>query len=140
KGVAGFVLPLGATLNMNGSALYKAVTVLFIAPVYSVQLDMGQLLTVIVASTMAAIAGVGVPGSSLVTTLIVLNAAGLGSHAEVGIALVVGVDRILDMCRTTVNVLGDLICAAFIAKTEGETFSSVPEAEGEATAFADVGG
>jgi Na+/H+-dicarboxylate symporter len=124
KGVAGFVVPLGATLNKNGAALYKAVTALFIAQVYGVDLSMGQQLTVILASTLAAIGGGGVPGSSLVTTLVVLNAAGLGSHAEVGIALVAGVDRILDMCRTTVNVVDDLVCAAFIAKSEGETLAS----------------
>lgn len=124
KGIAGFIVPLGATLNKNGSALYKAVTALFIAQVYGVDLSMGQQFTVILASTMAAIGGGGVPGSSLVTTLVVLNAAGLGSHAEVGIALVAGVDRILDMCRTTVNVVDDLVCAAFIARSEGETLAS----------------
>jgi Na+/H+-dicarboxylate symporter len=69
---------------------------------------------------MAAVAGVGVPGSSLVTTLIVLGAIGMGPQAAAGIALVVGLDRFLDMFRTGVNVLGDLVCAAIVAKGEGE--------------------
>ncbi|MBI4540859.1 MAG: dicarboxylate/amino acid:cation symporter [Gemmatimonadetes bacterium] len=120
KQITSFVVPLGATLNMNGSALYKAVTTVFIAQVYGVTLGLGSLLTVILTATLAAVAGVGVPGSSLVTTLIVLNAVGLGAHAEAGIALVLGVDRILDMMRTTINVTGDLVGAVFVARTEGE--------------------
>lgn len=118
--VASFVLPLGATLNMNGSALYKGLTVAFIAQVYGVALGPSEYLTIIFASTMAAVAGVGVPGSSLVTTLIVLGAIGMGPQAAAGIALVVGLDRFLDMFRTGNNVLGDLTCAAIVAKAEGE--------------------
>jgi len=116
--VTGFVLPLGATLNMNGSALYKALTAVFIAQVYGLTLGGGELLTIVFTATLAAIAGAGVPGSSLVTTLIVLNAIGLGPQAAAGIALVVGVDRILDMLRTTVNVLGDLVCVAYVGRSE----------------------
>ena len=67
---------------------------------------------------MAAVAGAGVPGSSMVTTLIVLNTIGLGPQAAAGIALVIGVDRILDMLRTTVNVLGDLVCVAYVGRNE----------------------
>ena len=119
--VASFVLPVGATLNMNGSALYKGVTVAFIAQVYGVGLGPAEHVTIILASTMAAVAGVGVPGSSLVTTLIVLGAIGMGPQAAAGIALVVGLDRFLDMFRTGVNVLGDLVCTAIVAKGEGET-------------------
>jgi DAACS family dicarboxylate/amino acid:cation (Na+ or H+) symporter len=119
--VASFVLPVGATLNMNGSALYKGLTVAFIAQVYGVALGPAEHLTIIVTSTMAAVAGVGVPGSSLVTTLIVLGAIGMGPQAAAGIALVVGLDRFLDMFRTGVNVLGDLTCTAIVAKGEGET-------------------
>ena len=119
--VASFVLPVGATLNMNGSALYKGLTVAFIAQVYGVALGPAEHLTIILASTLAAVAGVGVPGSSLVTTLIVLGAIGMGPQAAAGIALVVGLDRFLDMFRTGVNVLGDLTCAAIVAKGEGET-------------------
>jgi len=119
--VASFVLPVGATLNMNGSALYKGVTVAFIAQVYGVGLGPAEYLTIILTSTMAAVAGVGVPGSSLVTTLIVLGAVGMGPQAAAGIALVVGLDRFLDMFRTGVNVLGDLVCTAIVARGEGET-------------------
>jgi len=119
--VASFVLPVGATLNMNGSALYKGITVAFIAQVYGVGLGPAEHLTIILASTMAAVAGVGVPGSSLVTTLIVLGAIGMGPQAAAGIALVVGLDRFLDMFRTGVNVLGDLVCTAIVARGEGET-------------------
>ena len=118
--VASFVLPVGATLNMNGSALYKGLTVAFIAQVYGVALGPAEHVTIILTSTMAAVAGVGVPGSSLVTTLIVLGAIGMGPQAAAGIALVVGLDRFLDMFRTGVNVLGDLTCAAIVAKGEGE--------------------
>ena len=122
--VASFVLPVGATLNMNGSALYKGVTVVFLAQVYGVPLGPAEYLTIVLASTVAALAGVGVPGSSLVTTLIVLGAVGMGPQAAAGIALVVGLDRFLDMFRTGVNVLGDLTCAAILAKAEGESLSA----------------
>lgn len=94
--VASFVVPLGATLNMNGSALYKGATAVFILQVYGLPIGAPELFTILVTATAAAVAGVGIPGSSLVTTLIVLNALGLGPQAATGIALVVGVDRILD--------------------------------------------
>ena len=119
--VASFVIPLGATLNMNGSALYKGATAVFILQVYGLPIGAPELFTILVTATAAAVAGVGIPGSSLVTTLIVLNALGLGPQAATGIALVVGVDRILDMFRTAVNVTGDLTCAAYVARAEGET-------------------
>lgn len=123
--IAGFVLPLGTTLNLNGAAVYKGATAVFIAHVYGLTLGPAGYLTVVVSATLAAITGVGVPGSSLVTTLIVLNAIGLGSHAVSGIALVLGVDRLLDMFRTTVNVTSSLTCAAYVARCEREA-----EAEG----------
>jgi proton glutamate symport protein len=116
--IAGFVLPLGTTLNLNGAAVYKGATAVFIAHVYGLALGPAGYLTIVVSSTLAAVTGVGVPGSSLVTTLIVLNAIGLGSHAVSGIALVLGVDRLLDMLRTTVNVTSSLTCAAYIARRE----------------------
>jgi Na+/H+-dicarboxylate symporter len=124
--VASFVLPLGATLNMNGSALYKVVTAVFVAQVYGVSLGFYEQFAIVVTAILAAIAGVGVPGSSLVTTVIVLNSVGLGVDAAAGIALVVGVDRPLDMLRTTVNVTGDLTCAAYIARQEGEDLTQSP--------------
>ncbi len=118
--VASFVLPLGATLNLNGGAVYKSAAGVFVAQVYGISLGISGGITTILASTLAAIAGVGVPGSSLVTTLIVFHAIGLGAHAVSGIALVLGVDRLLDMLRTTVNVTGSLTCAAYIARIERE--------------------
>jgi Na+/H+-dicarboxylate symporter len=126
-GVAGFVLPLGTTLNLNGAAVYKGVTAVFLAHVYGLTLGPAGYFTVIVSATLAAVTGVGVPGSSLVTTLIVLNAIGLGSHAVSGIALVLGVDRLLDMLRTTVNVISSLTCAAYVARCQQQ-----PQRGGEA--------
>ena len=116
--VASFVLPAGSTLNKNASACYKAVTAVFLAGQYGLVLGPAQLVTVVLASTVAAFAGPGVPGSSLVTTLIVLNAIGLGPHAAAGIALVVGVDRPLDMCRSCVNTIGNLIGTLIVARGE----------------------
>jgi Na+/H+-dicarboxylate symporter len=118
--VTSFVLPLGSSLDKNGAAAYKAITAVFIAQLYGVHLGPGQLLTIVLMSTVAAFAGAGVPGSSLVTTLIVLNAVGLGSYATAGIGLVLGIDRPLDMCRSAVNTIGNLVGAAVIARSEGE--------------------
>ena len=105
--IVGFVLPPGASLNKNGAAAYKAVTAVFIAQLTGSAWRAGQMLTIVLMATVAAFAGAGVPGSSLVTTLIVLDAIGLGPHAPRGIALVAAVDRPLDMCRTTVNTIGN---------------------------------
>ena len=121
--IASFVLPAGATINKNGSAIYKAVTAVFIAQLYGVTLGPGQVVAIVLMSTFAAFAGAGVPGSSLVTTLIVLNAIGLGPQAAAGIALVASVDRPLDMCRTTVNTIGNLVGATVIARSEGEALA-----------------
>jgi len=115
--VVGFVLPAGATLNKNGAAVYKAVTAVYIAHLYGFELHATGLLTIVATSTVAAFAGAGVPGSSLVTTMIVLNAIGLGPRAAAGIALVTGIDRPLDMVRTTVNTIGNLVGAAWIGRT-----------------------
>lgn len=114
--VASFVLPSGATMNKNGAAVYKAVTAVFLATAYGLTLGPAQWVAVVAASTVAAFAGAGVPGSSLVTTLIVLNAIGLGAEAAAGMALVAAVDRPLDMCRTAVNTLGNLVGAAYVAR------------------------
>jgi Na+/H+-dicarboxylate symporter len=116
--VVSFVLPAGATMNKNGAAIYKAVTAVFIAQLYGLRLGGAEAVAIIATSTIAAFAGAGVPGSSLVTTLIVLNAIGLGPHAAAGIALVTGIDRPLDMCRTTVNTLSNLVGTAWIGRSE----------------------
>jgi proton glutamate symport protein len=118
--VASFVLPSGVTLNKNGAAVYKAATAVFLANVYGLTLGPAQVVTILLTTVMASAAGAGVPGSSLVTTLIVLNAVGLGPHAAAGIALVMAVDRPIDMCRTTVNTIGNLVGAAWVARSEGE--------------------
>ena len=113
--IAGFVLPLGATMNMNGTALYEGVTVLFIAQVFGIHLSIPQQAIVILLSVVMAIGAAGVPGGSLPLMMVVLAA--VGAPAE-GIAIILGVDRILDMCRTTLNVSGDLTAAIFIQRTE----------------------
>jgi Na+/H+-dicarboxylate symporter len=122
--VVSFVLPAGVTLNKNGAAVYKAVTAVFIANVYGLALGPAQLVAIVVTTVRASSAGAGVPGSSLVTTLIVLNAIGLGPHAAAGIALVVAVDRPLDMVRTTVNTLSNLVGAAWISRSEDRAAAS----------------
>jgi DAACS family dicarboxylate/amino acid:cation (Na+ or H+) symporter len=113
--IAGFVLPLGATMNMNGTALFEGVTCVFIAQVFGIELGLGQQLVVIVLSVLMAVGTAGVPGGSIPLLMIVLNTIGVPPG---GIAIVLGIDRILDMSRTVPNVTGDLTCACFIARTE----------------------
>ncbi len=120
KSIASFVLPLGATVNMNGTALYQAIAVMFIAQIYGAPMDLAAQLTIVVTATLAAIGAAGVPAAGIITLIIVLESVGLGGRIESGIALILGVDRILDMARTIVNVIGDLTCAAFVARSEGE--------------------
>lgn len=115
--VAAFVLPLGATVNMNGTAIYQGVSTIFIAQVFGMTLGFTDLLTVVLTATLASIGAAGVPGIGMVTLTIVLTQLGIPLE---GIALVVGVERILDMARTAVNVTGDTTCAVWVAKTEGE--------------------
>ena len=117
--IASFVLPSGVTLNKNGAAIYKALTAVFLAHVYGLDLGVAQDVMIVAMSALAASTGAGVPGSSLVTTLMVLNAIGLGAHAAEGIALVVVVDRPLDMCRTALNTFANLVVAACVARSEG---------------------
>jgi dicarboxylate/amino acid:cation (Na+ or H+) symporter, DAACS family len=113
--IAGFVLPLGATMNMNGTALFEGVTCVFIAQVFGIELGLGQQLVVIVLSVLMAVGTAGVPGGSIPLLMIVLNTIGVPPG---GIAIVLGIDRILDMSRTVPNVTGDLTCACFISRTE----------------------
>jgi Na+/H+-dicarboxylate symporter len=126
--VAAFVLPLGATVNMNGTAIYQGVSTIFIAQVFGISLGFTDLLTVVLTATLASIGAAGVPGIGMVTLTIVLTQLGIPLE---GIALVVGVERILDMARTMLNVTGDTTCAVWVAKTEGEL-----EIPAEATAAA----
>lgn len=115
--VASFVLPLGATVNMDGTALYEAVAAIFIAQAFGIDLTMGEQFIIFLTATLAAIGAAGVPSAGLVTMIIVLEAVGL---PVAGIGLLVAVDRVLDMMRTTVNVWGDACGAAVIAASEGK--------------------
>jgi Na+/H+-dicarboxylate symporter len=126
NGVASFVLPLGATINMDGTALYQGVATVFIAQVYGVDLGPGALLTIVLTATLASIGTAGVPSAGIITLILVLQSVGLAAEAGAGIALILGVDRILDMLRTVVNVTGDLSAAAFVARSEGETLLPRP--------------
>jgi Na+/H+-dicarboxylate symporter len=124
--VASFVLPSGTTLNKNGAAVYKSVTAVYLAHLYGVHLGVAELITIVLTTMVASSAGAGVPGSSLVTTLIVLNAIGLGPNSAAGIALIAGIDRPLDMCRTAVNTFSNLVGAALVARSEGERIHVMP--------------
>lgn len=126
KPVASFVLPLGATINMDGTALYQAVAVMFIAQIYGIEIGIAEQLIVVLTATLASIGAAGVPSAGIITLIIVLNAVGLGAQVQAGIALILGVDRILDMIRTSVNVTGDLTAAAVVARSEGEDLSFEP--------------
>ena len=114
--IAGFVLPLGATMNMNGTALFEGATVLFLAQVFGVELTLPAQLVVILMSVITAIGVAGVPGGSIPLLMAVLGMVGVPIE---GIAIVLGVDRILDMCRTVLNVTGDLVTASVVARFEG---------------------
>ena len=105
------MLPLGATLNMDGTALYEAVAAMFIAQAYGLDLDLTTQLTIFITATLAAVGAAGIPSAGLITMGIVLTAVGLPLE---GIGLIIAVDRILDMCRTTVNVAGDAVGAVVV--------------------------
>ena len=117
QGITQFVVSLGATVNMNGAALLECVAVIFIAQVYGVQLTLLQTLLISLISILCAIGSAGIPMSAMVMMAIILSAVGLPVE---GIGLVIGVDRILDMLRTSVNVYGDTCVAVLVAKSEGE--------------------
>ena len=115
ESVCSFVLPLGATMNMNGTALFEGAVVLFIAQIFGVNLSMGDQALVIALCVLTSIGAAGVPGGSLPLLMIVMAQVGVPPD---GLALVLGVDRLLDMGRTLVNVMGDVVCAAFIENSE----------------------
>tara|TARA_B100000700_G_scaffold311506_1_gene393898 strand:+ start:41 stop:1333 length:1293 start_codon:yes stop_codon:yes gene_type:complete len=115
--VSSFVLPLGATINMDGTALYQAVAAVFIAQAVGMDLDLGAQLTIILTAVLASIGTAAVPGAGIIMLVIILEAVGVPSA---GIALILGVDRILDMLRTTINVTGDATIAVIIAETEDQ--------------------
>ena len=127
-----FVLPLGATVNMDGTALYQGVAAVFIAQVYGWDLTLADQLTIVGTATMASIGAAGVPGVGMVTLAMVLTAiCPPGQDPTVGVGLIMGVDRILDMFRTATNVTGDLSATVLVAATEGETLKYRPPAADE---------
>jgi DAACS family dicarboxylate/amino acid:cation (Na+ or H+) symporter len=133
--IAGFVLPLGSTMCMNGTALFEGITVIFLCQVFGVDLSFGQMIVVMLMAVITAIGAAGVPGGSIPLLVGILTMFGVPGE---GIAIVLGVDRILDMSRTTVNVWGDLTATAFVAKSEGVwNASMVPAVERMDTAARD---
>lgn len=114
--VSSFTVPLGATLNMDGTAIMQGIAVVFIAQVYGVDLSLGQLLTVVLMATLASIGSAGVPGAGLILLATVLVQVGLPVEA---IAMIIGIDRLLDMTRTAVNITGDAMVSVVVARSEG---------------------
>lgn len=114
--VSSFVLPIGATINMDGTSLYQAVAAVFIAQALGLDLSIAQQLTIVLTATLASIGSAGVPGAGIIMLVIVLQAIQVPVE---GIALILGVDRILDMCRTAVNITGDAAVSVAVAHTEG---------------------
>jgi dicarboxylate/amino acid:cation (Na+ or H+) symporter, DAACS family len=113
--IARFVLTIGATGNQNGTALYEGVVVLFLAQVFGVELSIAQQITVVLMSVLAGVGTAGVPGGSIPLIIVVLTSVGVPAD---GIGIILGIDRILDMCRTTLNVTGDLVLATCVARQE----------------------
>jgi len=115
--VSSFVLPLGATINMDGTALYQGVCALFVAQAYGISLTTGDMANIVLTATLASIGTAGVPGAGLIMLSMVLTAVGLPIE---GVALVAGIDAVLDMVRTCVNITGDICVASVVATGEGE--------------------
>ena len=117
KDIASFVLPLGATINMDGTAIYQGVCAVFIATCFGIDLTLAEMLTIVLTATLASIGTAGVPGSGMIMLAMVLQSVGLPVE---GIALVAGVDRIFDMGRTVVNITGDAACAIVVSSMESK--------------------
>lgn len=117
KEIASFVLPLGATINMDGTAIYQGVCAIFIASCYGINLTLNQMITIVLTATLASIGTAGVPGAGMIMLAMVLTSVGLPVD---GIALVAGVDRIFDMGRTTVNITGDAACTMVVSNLEAK--------------------
>ncbi len=126
--VTSFVLPLGATLNMDGTALYQGVAAIFIGQLYGFDLSLADQVTIVITATLASIGTAGVPGVGIVMLVIVLQSIDIPTDAiQGGIAMILGVDRILDMCRTVTNISGDCTVATVISSLEGETLEPHPD-------------
>lgn len=117
KPIASFVLPLGATINMDGTAIYQGICAMFVAQAFGIDLTFANYMTIILTATLASIGTAGVPGAGLIMLSLVLTSVNLPLE---GIAIIAGIDRILDMARTTVNITGDAMTAVIVAKGEGE--------------------
>ncbi len=124
--VSSFVVPLGATINMDGTALYQGVAAIFIAQIYGMDLTLGDQVTIVTSATLASVGAAGVPGAGMITLAMVLTAIGVPTE---GLALVLGVDRLLDMFRTSVNVVGDSSVTVLMARLEGEDLRFMSEEE-----------
>lgn len=122
KGVYSFVLPVGATVNMNGTTVYLGICSLFIANACGIDLTMGHYITIIITSILAAIGTAGIPGAGAIMLLLILESIGLKVEGNVAIAygMILGIDAVLDMGRTSMNVVGDVVASIWVAKTEGE--------------------
>jgi proton glutamate symport protein len=129
QSVSSFVLPLGSTVNMDGTALYQGVAAVFIAQVFNMDLDLTAQLGIVLTATMASVGAAGVPGAGMVTLALVLTTAGIPT---VGVALILGMDRLLDMFRTSVNVTGDLAVTCVMAVGEGENVRVLSEEDDDA--------
>ncbi len=117
KNITSFVLPLGSTINMNGSALFQGMSALFIAQAYGLDLSLQALITIVVTATLGAIGAAGIPGTGFIMLTVVFTSVGIPLE---GLALLAGIDRIREMVSTVLNILGDAVCAVYIAKQEGE--------------------
>ncbi|KDN59470.1 dicarboxylate/amino acid:cation symporter [Exiguobacterium sp. AB2] len=124
RSISSFVQPLGATVNMDGTAIMQGVATIFIAQVFNADLTMAELVTVVITAVLASIGTAGVPGVGLVMLALVLQSVNLPVE---GIALIIGVDRVLDMLRTTVNITGDAACAVVVSKLEEKHLPAVDE-------------
>lgn len=113
--ISSFVQPLGATINMDGTAIMQGVATMFIAQAYGIDLTMGELATVVLTAVLASIGTAGVPGVGLIMLAMVLGSVGI---PVAGIGLIIGIDRLLDMTRTAINISGDAACAMYVAETE----------------------
>ncbi len=126
KKITSFVLPLGATVNMDGTALYQGVAAIFIAQIYGMDLGIAEQTTIVVSATLASVGAAGVPGAGMITLAMVLTAVGVPTE---GLALILGVDRLLDMFRTATNIAGDSAATVFMARLEGEDLSILTDAQ-----------
>ena len=124
--IRSFTIPLGATVNMDGGAIYQGITALFVAHLFGVDLSLSQQIVIIITALLASIGTAGVSGASIIMLGTVLNSVGLPLE---GIAIVAGVDKLIDMPRTSINIIGDLMCTSYVARCEGELN---PEEEKEA--------